>query len=353
MLSKRAGSFLVLLPVLVFAQWRLPASGPRIARGASQSQDGLQGALPLTHPGPLGPGRNLRTPPSSPWGKTRMRRNFGHPGIRPGDPASNLIFLTAPTYGSGGYGAESVQVGDVNGDGKSDLVVADQCSDSACTNHGLVGVLLGNGDGTFRPVVTYDSGGYNAFSVAVADVNGDGKPDLVLANVCASSNCTNGGVVGVLLGNGDGTFQAAISYSSGGHDAYSVAVEDVNGDGKPDLLVANYCADSNCLTDGSVAVLLGNGDGTFQPVVTYDSGGFSAESVAVADVNGDGKPDLFVANTCVTDGAFNCVDGSVGVLLGNGDGTFQAAVSYGTGASSVAVRDVNWDGKPDVLVANA
>ena len=88
-------------------------------------------------------------------------------------------------------------------------------------------------------MVTYDSGGYEAQSVAVADVNGDGKPDLVVANLCASSDCTNGGVVGVLLGNGDGTFQAAVSYGSGGQDAESVAVADVNGDGKPDLVVAN------------------------------------------------------------------------------------------------------------------
>ena len=187
-------------------------------------------------------------------------------------------------------------------------------------------------------------------------MNGDGKPDLVVASSCASSsNCANGSV-GVLLGNGNGTFQAAVSYSSGGYEAQSVAVADVNGDRKLDLLVANtICAPNDCAT-GSVGVLLGNGDGTFQPAVTYDSGGFSAESVAVTDVNGDGKPDLLVANTCVSDGAFDCVNGSVGVLLGNGDGTFQAAVSYGsdgTGAASVAVRDVNGDGKPDVFVANA
>ena len=137
------------------------------------------------------------------------RQRFGHPRIGWRN-RSDRIFLTAPTYGSGGYYAESVAVADVNGDGKPDLVVTDQCSDSACMNHGFVGVLLGKGDGTFQPVGTYDSGGYNAFSVAVEDVNGDGKPDLVVANVCATSNCSTGGAVSVLLGNGDGTFQAAL-----------------------------------------------------------------------------------------------------------------------------------------------
>jgi Bacterial Ig-like domain (group 3)/FG-GAP-like repeat len=276
---------------------------------------------------------------------------FGHPRVEWRNRASS-IFLTAPTYASGGYFAESVVVADVNGDGKFDLIVTNQCSDSACANHGFVGVLLGKGDGTFQPVVTYDSGGYSAFSVEVADVNGDGTPDLVIANECASSDCTSGGV-GVLLGNGDGTFQAAVSYVSGGHDAFSVAVKDVNGDSKPDLLVANYCADSNCLTDGNVGVLLGKGDGTFRAAVTYDSGASHAVSVAVGDVNGDGKPDLLVANYCVSNS--NCATGSVGVLLGEGDGRFRAAVTYSSGgyeAQSVAVEDVNADGKLDLLVAN-
>jgi hypothetical protein len=192
------------------------------------------------------------------------------------------------TYDSGGI-ADSVAIADVNGDGKPDLVVANYCVPGNCPN-ATVAVLLGNGDGTFQAAVTYDSGGYAQTSVAVADVNGDGKPDLVVSNQCTDSNCRSEGVVGVLLGNGDGTFRSVITYDSGGYSGYSVAVADVNGDGKPDLVVANECANSNCGSDGTVAVLLGNGDGTFQAAVTYDSGGWDPLSVTVADLNGDREP---------------------------------------------------------------
>ena len=140
--------------------------------------------------------------------------------------------------------------------------------------------------------------------MVVADVNGDGKPDLLVANQCADRGCTNG-TVGVLLGNGDGTFQTAVTYGSGGYGALSVAVADVNGDGKPDVVVANVCSNAYCETNGTVGVLLGNGDGTFQTAVTYGSGGY-AHSVAVADVNGDGKPDLLVANGCTSNGNGGC-----------------------------------------------
>jgi hypothetical protein len=274
---------------------------------------------------------------------------------------SGLSFAPAVVYDSGGTEAFSVVAADVNGDGKPDLVVANYCAaGGSCGNEsgdGKLGVLLGNGDGTFQPAVIYDSGSYGAGSVAVADVNGDGKPDLVVANCGPSggNSCTNG-TVGVLLGNGDGTFQIAASYASGGFDASSVAVADINGDGKPDLVVANDCANNNCGSggvDGSIGVLLGNGDGTFQTAVAYDSGGYNANSVAVADVNGDGKPDLVVANLCASSSA--CPNGVVDVLLGNGDGTFQSAVTYQSGgyyATSVAVADVNADGKPDLLVAS-
>jgi hypothetical protein len=272
--------------------------------------------------------------------------------------SSGLNFAPAVVYGSGGYSGQSVAVADVNGDGKPDLLVANRCvSSSNCTN-GSVGVLLGNGDGTFKSAVTYNSGGQDATSVAVADLNGDGKLDIVVANSCESScSVPVPGTVGVLLGNGDGTFQAAVTYSTGGFGANSVAVADVNGDGKLDLIVATVCSSndgfscSNIDSFGGVSVLLGNGDGTFRVAVIYDSGGYLAESVAVEDVNGDGKPDLVVANQCTVHCSSN---GWVGVLLGNGDGTFQSAMTYSPDdivVSSIAAADVNGDGKPDIVVA--
>jgi hypothetical protein len=189
----------------------------------------------------------------------------------------------------------------VNGDGKPDLLVA-----SGGNNR--VGVLLGKGDGTFQPVVIYEPGGISAHSVAVADVNGDGKPDLLVANSCdTSSNCAHGSV-GVLLGNGDGTFQPAVTYDPGGTGAWSIKVADVNGDGKPDLVVALYFSHR-------VGVLLGNGDSTFQAATTYDSGGIVPMSVAVADLNGDRRPDVAVSNFCGSSTA--CLPGAVGVLLNN------------------------------------
>ena len=159
---------------------------------------------------------------------------------------------------------------------------------------GSVGVLLGNGDGSFQAAVNYHTAGYFGMALAVADVNGDGKPDPPVTIQRGTIPCSSDSMVGVLLGNGNGTFQTAVTYSSGGYAAESIAVHDVNGDGKPDLLVSNQCASyGNCTNGGGVGVLHGNGNGTFQTAVSYSSTGI-ADSVAVADVNGDGKPDLLV-----------------------------------------------------------
>jgi hypothetical protein len=311
------------------------------------------------------------------------------------------LFLPVVTYNSGGTAPDSVAIADVNGDGKPDIVVANEC-ENVCSgsSQGGVAVLLGNGDGTFQSAVSYSSGGIGASSVTVADVNSDGRPDLVVGTCATGSlNCGFGqtGEVAVLLGNGDGTFQLATTYATGGWGVYSVAVADVNGDGKLDLLVTNFYDPTKGF--GSVGVLLGNGDGTFRPVVTYASNWSNVYSGAVADVNGDGKPDLLLAGGAVIvllgngDGTFqpakiygilantitlaiavadvnedgkldvvaanfdvcgNCTS-SVGVLLGNGDGSFQSPVQYDSGgvfADSVAVVDVNGDGKPDAVVAN-
>jgi hypothetical protein len=166
--------------------------------------------------------------------------------------------------------------------------------------------------------------------VAIGDFNGDGKSDLVVNNA-------NDNTVSVLLGNGDGTFQAQVTYQAGS-GPYSVTLADLNGDGKLDLVVPNAY-------DQTVSVLLGNGDGTFQTQATYLAGVFPA-SVAVGDFNGDGKPDLVVA----LQGAY-----SVSVLLGNGDGTFQTHVLYqvaGAGfPTSVLTGEFNGDGVADIAVA--
>ena len=278
----------------------------------------------------------------------------------------NGSFKAAVTYGTGGSSASSVAIADVNGDGKPDLVVADGCPESGCGVNSVVAVLLGNGDGTFQPAVSYSTAGYFASSVAVADVNGDGKPDLIVANECrVYSGCNQGsgrnipGEVSVLLGNGDGTFQSPVSYNSGGITATAVAVADLNHDGYPDLVVAN-CTINGYLcpggVPGEVSVLLGNGDGTFKAPVSYASGGDWATSVAIGDVNGDGYPDIVVVDSCPGSGCGGDFTARVGVLLGNGDGTFQSAGVYDSGgayAVSVAISDLNGDGHPDLVVANS
>jgi len=269
---------------------------------------------------------------------------------------ANLQFLPPVQFISGGFEPTALAIGDVNCDQHPDIVVGHHCSSfDACLDASTVGLLLGNGDGTFQPAVTYSSRVPGIVSLAISDVNGDNTPDLIIAG-CGpvSTTCLNftNSIVGILLGNGDGTFQPPVTYDSGSIDATSIAVADLNGDGKPDVVVTHVC--DNC-SEGTVSVLSGNGDGSFGSPVTYSSGGSVATSIAIRDVNGDGKPDLLVANGYACSDPRCDTPGVVGVLLGNGDGTFQSAVSYSTGgrfAAWVVVADVNSDGKADLLVAN-
>ena len=240
-------------------------------------------------------------------------------------------FGQAAIYDSGGCNSSFLAVGDFNGDGKPDVAVLNQFSGPVCTGPSLVGIFLGKGDGTFQPLAPFPGGDAVSYAITVADVNRDGKPDLAVGA---------GGSLGILLGNGDGTFQPSTDYSLFGTPS-SIVVTDLNGDGEPDLAVSTFA---------SVSVLLGNGDGTFRTPVAYDSGGFQTYSVAVGDVNGDGKLDLVSGNYC-TPGCFG--NSVVGVLLGNGDGTFQPTVVLDSGepfTTWLALADVNEDGKLDILV---
>jgi hypothetical protein len=278
-------------------------------------------------------------------------------GVSHSPAAEKVTFRKAVPYTTNGYNPYSVAVADLNGDGNLDLIVANE-EQSKSDSQGSISVMLGKGNGKFRAPVNYSSGGESAYSVVVADVNGDGKPDLVVANGCLASDCSTGSV-GVLLGKGDGTFKKVVTYRSGAASVYGseVAVGDLNGDGKLDLAVATTGAGcGNGCQAGLIGVLLGNGDGTFKKAKNYKTGGYDAIGwVAIADVNGDKKPDLVVANYCATECSYPPSEGSVGVLLGNGNGTFKAAKTYssgGDGAISVAVADLNNDGRADILVAN-
>jgi hypothetical protein len=156
---------------------------------------------------------------------------------------------------------------------------------------------------SFAAPRSYATGG-DPVSVAIGDLNGDGKPDLATAN--------DANTVSVLLNSGDGSFQAKLDYETGGGPG-SVAIGDLNGDGSPDLATANVC----CASPGAVSVLLNRGDGSFQAKLDYATGG-DPYSVAIGDLNGDGKPELATANS---------QSFSVSVLANRGDGSFHARLA--------------------------
>lgn len=240
-------------------------------------------------------------------------------------------FSPMVTYSTGAGSAPfGVALGDVNADGRPDIVTANSRTNTA-------GVLLGQAGGTFAPATAYSTGASGApFGVALGDVNGDGRLDIVAVNSSTST-------AGVLLGQAGGTFAAVVSYSTGANSGpFRLALGDVNADGRPDIITANFGSNS-------AGVLLGQASGTFAPVVLYATGTNSfPNSAALGDVNGDGRADIVTANYGAA---------TVGVLAGQAGGTFAAAVSYSTGATTspyaVALGDVNGDGRADIITANS
>lgn len=201
--------------------------------------------------------------------------------------------------------------------------------------HKNVSVLINNGNGTFAGAVNYPVD-FNPECIVIADFNGDGKLDLAIGNFFGGP--TSSGTVSILLGNGNGTFQTAVNYAAGTPE--DLAVTDLNTDGKLDLVVASYSANK-------ATVLLGNGNGTFQTAVPYSTGPGPA-GVAIADFNGDSKLDLATANL----GSSIISVNSISILIGNGNGTFQDPVNHDldTRATDITARDLDGDTKQDLIV---
>ncbi|HEY2383297.1 MAG TPA: FG-GAP-like repeat-containing protein [Terriglobia bacterium] len=235
-------------------------------------------------------------------------------------------FGSPATYSLGsGSSPQSVAVGDFNLDGKSDIVVENLYS--------TVTVFIGKGDGTFQTGVAYGTGstGPVSRSVAIGDFNSDGIPDLAAANGTA-------GTIGILLGNGNGSFQTAIPVNAGNPNHLVIA--DMNGDGKEDVIATSQSAPN------AVGILLSNGNGTFQPYQSYNTnqGGSGTRGLSIADFNGDGRPDIVAAN-------WTSNIASVMVNNGAGALATLTDVTVGSGLSDVISGDFNGDGLPDLAAA--
>ena len=249
-----------------------------------------------------------------------LARGFGD-GTFQAAPDSGIV---APPGWSSSGGAFSIAAADLNGDGVPDFVVGQS---SASPGLGLV-VFLTQSDGSLGQGVVYAQNDALSY-VALGDINQDGKVDIVASNWATGS-------AEILLGNGNGTFQSPVSIPLPAI-TNGVVVGDFNGDGWPDVALAGQ--------DSSVYVLLNDGHGSMVPAGNYPLSGTGYELVA-ADVNKDGKLDLCVAMTSTSRAA---------ILLGNGDGTFSAAPDFDTTLPSpygIAAGDLDQDGNPDLVISS-
>ena len=252
----------------------------------------------------------------------------------------NFASPIAPTYLPAPQGPGMPSLGDLNEDGKLDVVQPGY--NGGLGNANSVIFRLGNGDGTFgatNQIFTNPTpGGEGGASSAIADVNGDGHLDVLAGMNPIGGISPRQGAVVTALGNGNGTFQsqqATTSLSGASGNPSSVVVADVNGDGDPDVLIDN--------NSGGTSVLLGNGDGTFQTAVVDAS--LVGYSLTAADLNGDGVPDLATADY---------YGHAINVALGNGDGSFATATPIPVGSTpySVAAADMNGDGLKDLVTGH-
>ncbi|HET8922787.1 MAG TPA: Ig-like domain repeat protein [Candidatus Acidoferrum sp.] len=256
----------------------------------------------------------------------------------PVTPPANTVGVAQTSTGFLSGLPEAVAVGDFNGDGYPDIAVVSQ-------NSNTVSILLGAPGGPFASGASYPTGNLPAGIVA-ADFNGDGVLDLAFTN--AGDN-----TVTIMLGNGDGTFRLGTTIGTSGVYPTRLVAVDFNADGALDLAVINLCGPGtgSCYpqaglgSPGSVALLLGNGDGTFTVSANSPATGIFPRSIAAADLNADGAIDLVITNQ---------ISNTLTLLMGNGDGTFTAAanVPTGNGPWGMAVADFNNDGKLDLAVTN-
>jgi hypothetical protein len=261
------------------------------------------------------------------------------------DDATVLVFIgdgngnfAAPaSYSVGGSWPWGIALGDVDGNGTLDIVTSN--NDSAD-----VSVLAGDGNGGFAASENFPTGAF-PIAVAVGDVTGDGNADIVTANAGSID-------VSVLAGDGAGHFASPQQVSIGADaEPRALTVGDADGDGHLDIVTANRTLDGSPFPPpelpGSVSVILGNGAGGFAPAeqISTGPGEGRADGVAIADMSGDGHPDLVVSRPNAN---------SAAVLIGDGLGGFAEGVLFpvGFGPSPVAVGDVNGDGHPDLLAGN-